>query len=153
MKELKNLRKPREKHFLNENGLITAYMYNEDVHYLKNQEYHEIDNSLIEKENYFQNKENSFQAHFFKNSENKIFEIIKDENFLSFSLNDSNHSIITTNKYAITYQNILKNIDISVTAIYKEKTAASFEEDITFIGLDIDAFLGVGVHLKLGFSI
>ena len=72
MKELKNLRKPREKHFLNENGLITAYMYNEDVHYLKNQEYHEIDNSLIEKENYFQNKENSFQAHFFKNSENKM---------------------------------------------------------------------------------
>ena len=43
--------------------------------------------------------------------------------------------------------------DISVTAIYKEKTSASFEEDTTFIGLDIDAFLGVGVHLKLGFSI
>ena len=120
MKELKNLRKPREKHFLNENGLITAYMYNEDVHYLKNQEYHEIDNSLIEKENYFQNKENSFQAHFFKNSENKIFEIIKDENFLSFSLNNSNHSIITTNKYAITYQNILKNIDITYQFIHNK---------------------------------
>ena len=48
MKELVNLRKEREKHYLNEDGTITAYMYNEDIHYLDNGEYKEIDNSLIE---------------------------------------------------------------------------------------------------------
>lgn len=43
--------------------------------------------------------------------------------------------------------------DISVTAVYKEKTTVSFEQDTTFVGIDIDVFLGVGVHFKIGFSI
>ena len=120
MKEIISLRKPREKHFLNENGTITAYMYNEDIHYFKNGRYKEIDNSLIEKENYFQNFENSFQVHFFKNSEKKLFEIIKDSSFLSFSLENFNSSLITTNKYAITYQNILENIDIKYQFIHNK---------------------------------
>ena len=33
MKELINLRKPREKHFLNEDGTITTYVYDQDIHY------------------------------------------------------------------------------------------------------------------------
>ena len=33
MKELKHLRKPNEKHFLNEDGTISLYLYNNDIHY------------------------------------------------------------------------------------------------------------------------
>jgi len=31
MKELTNLRKPREKHFLETDGTVKAYMYDEDI--------------------------------------------------------------------------------------------------------------------------
>ena len=51
MKELKHLRKRNEKHFLNDDGTISLYLYNNDIHYLKNGEYLDIDNALIEKEN------------------------------------------------------------------------------------------------------
>ena len=63
MKELINLRKEREKHYLNEDGTITAYMYDEDIHYLDNGEYKEIDNSLIEENEYITNKNNNFKNH------------------------------------------------------------------------------------------
>lgn len=39
MKEIKSLRKSNEKHFLNKDGTITAYLYDRDIHYLKNNEY------------------------------------------------------------------------------------------------------------------
>ena len=45
--ELIEKRKPREKHFLQENGEIIAKIYGEDIHYLKNGKYEEIDNTLI----------------------------------------------------------------------------------------------------------
>ena len=41
MKELIKLRKRREKHFLNSDGTITAYMYNHDVHCKKNGKWEE----------------------------------------------------------------------------------------------------------------
>ena len=72
MKELINLRKPREKHFLQENGLIAARVFNEDVHYLKNGQYFEIDNNLIETDEYFKNKENSFHVFFYKTNDERL---------------------------------------------------------------------------------
>ena len=45
--ELINKRKLREKHFLREDGTIVAKVYNEDIHYLKNGKYEEIENTLI----------------------------------------------------------------------------------------------------------
>ena len=46
--EIKEKRKPREKHFLREDGTFKAVVYNEDIHFLKNGKYEEIDNSIIE---------------------------------------------------------------------------------------------------------
>ena len=66
MKELINLRKEREKHYLNEDGTITAYMYDEDIHYLDDGKYKEIDNSLIEESKYFTNKNNNFKIKLYK---------------------------------------------------------------------------------------
>jgi len=59
--ELISKRKPREKHFLQEDGTIIAKVYNEDVHYLSNGKYEDIDNSLKEDENFFYNKKEKFK--------------------------------------------------------------------------------------------
>ena len=60
MKEIISLRKPREKHFLNEDGTFTVQMYDHDIHYLANGEYKEIDNSLIELDSCYQTSSNAF---------------------------------------------------------------------------------------------
>ena len=70
--ELIEKRKPREKHFLQENGEIIAKIYGEDIHYLKNGKYEEIDNTLIQDENGFSNKSNSYKVHFNKEIKNSI---------------------------------------------------------------------------------
>ena len=54
--ELKGLRKRREKHFLQENGDIVAQVYNEDIHYLEDGKYKEIDNTIVRENNYYKNK-------------------------------------------------------------------------------------------------
>ena len=42
MIELKKLRKPREKHFLKSDKTMVAYVYDYDIHYLKDGKYHSI---------------------------------------------------------------------------------------------------------------
>ena len=81
MKELKNLRKRNEKHFLNKDGTISAYLYNNDIHYLKNGEYEEIDNTIIDGGLYYLNKSNAFKAYFRKDSRSKILVDIDKENY------------------------------------------------------------------------
>ena len=79
MKELKHLRKRNEKHFLNDDGTISLYLYNNDIHYLKNGEYLDIDNTLIEKGNTIVNKANNFHTSFPKDKNtNLLVDITKD---------------------------------------------------------------------------
>ena len=56
MKELKDLRKEKEKHFLMEDGSIVAQMYDDNIHYKDNNQYKEIDNTLIKKNDFYYNK-------------------------------------------------------------------------------------------------
>lgn len=60
MKEIEILekRKAREKHFLREDGTFKAIVYNDDIHYLKNGKYEEIDNTIVEEEDFYTNKSN-----------------------------------------------------------------------------------------------
>ena len=51
MIELKKLRKPREKHFLKSDKTMIAYVYDYDIHYLKDGKYEEIDNTLLDRNN------------------------------------------------------------------------------------------------------
>ncbi len=119
MKELINLRKKREKHFLNEDGTITAQIYNEDIHYLKNGEYLEIDNTFITKENFITNKDNDFKIYL---SKDKYFININiDKNYMNIIL--KNHFDKLTPTYTsneVTYQNALPNIDFIYKMIGKE---------------------------------
>ena len=62
--ELKEFRTLNSKHFLQEDKTIKVQVYKENIHYLENNEYKEIDNSLIKTKNGFKNKANNFQVEF-----------------------------------------------------------------------------------------
>ena len=120
MKELKHLRKRNEKHFLNDDGTISLYLYNNDIHYLKNGEYLDIDNALIEKENTIVNKENNFHTSFPKDkSTNLLVDITKDNYYLKIYLlkNKNNNTNIKRNKQDLIFENILEDIDIDYKVI------------------------------------
>lgn len=68
MKELKSLRTQREKHFLKEDGSYEVKYFNEDIHYQKDKEYVEINQTIIEDTNDFKNETNTFKISFQKNS-------------------------------------------------------------------------------------
>ena len=103
MKELVSLRKPREKHFLNEDGTFTVQMYDHDIHYLENGEYKEIDNSLIELDSYIKSVKNSFGFRAAKNS--PLVTVSQNEKYLTLKLVDfypkkteiRNNEIVYTN--------------------------------------------------------
>lgn len=83
--ELINKRKPREKHFLQEDGTIIAKVYDSDIHYKKNGKYEEIDNTLINENGCYYNKANKYKAIFFENNDN-LMKISKDDFYLNFKL-------------------------------------------------------------------
>ena len=56
--ELIEKRKFKEKHFLQEDGSIIAKIYDENVHYLNNGHYYEINNKLIKSKNEYLNQDN-----------------------------------------------------------------------------------------------
>ena len=117
MNEIISLRKPREKHFLNEDGTFTLYAYDHDVHYLKNGKYVDIDNTIIEQQDCFKNKENNFSIRFAKNDENSfLLKIEQEDNYLNLDLiSKSVKPQVLENSVA--YQNILENIDIRYDVI------------------------------------
>ncbi|HIS86517.1 MAG TPA: RHS repeat protein, partial [Candidatus Caccenecus avistercoris] len=120
MKELKHLRKRNEKHFLNDDGTISLYLYNNDIHYLKNGEYLDIDNTLIEKGNTIINKANNFHTSFSKDKNtNLLVDITKDNYYLKIYLlkAKNNNTNIKRNKQDLIFENILEDIDIDYKVI------------------------------------
>ncbi len=115
MKELKNLRKRNEKHFLNKDGTISAYLYNNDIHYLKNGEYEEIDNTIIDGGLYYLNKSNAFKAYFRKDSRSKILVDIEKENYyLKVLLKNNKNELLKLKRKdnKVTFNEVIENIDI-----------------------------------------
>ncbi len=110
MKELINLRKEREKHYLNEDGTITAYMYDEDIHYLDNGEYKEIDNSLIEEDEYITNKNNNFKIKLYKNKYLVNIDLDND-NYLNIKLKNGFGVNAKQENNKVIYEDVLPNID------------------------------------------
>ena len=86
--ELEDKRESNVKQYLNSDGTITAAIYNEDIHYLKNGKYYNIDNSLIDQKNIIKNKENNFVIEYGKNKNSDLVKIIKDDYVISWSLNN-----------------------------------------------------------------
>ncbi len=120
MKEIKSLRKSNEKHFLNDDGSITAYVYKDDIHYLKDGKYEEIDNTIIQNGTTFINKDNAFHTTFQKDLKNNlIVDINKDNHYLKMYLNDlkNDNCKVTLNNKQVSYKNILDDIDFDYQVI------------------------------------
>ncbi len=84
--ELIEKRKPREKHFLQEDGTIRAEVYAQDVHYLKNGKYEEIDNTLVRNNDVLVNKGNSYKVEYNDNISSSLMKISKDSHYIDFKL-------------------------------------------------------------------
>ncbi len=116
MKEIEIIskRKPNEKHFLREDGTFVAKIYPKDIHYQKNGHYEEIDNSLIKKNGYYQNKKNDYKVSYKENTKDSFLRMEKGNDYLELKLKDANE--VKAKKIRknldITYQNILEGIDI-----------------------------------------
>ena len=114
MKEIEILekRKAREKHFLREDGTFKAIVYNDDIHYLKNGKYEEIDNTIVEEEDFYTNKSNSYKVKFGKKDKKNLMEIEKDGYYLKIKLKNNKFNKFDVKKQELKYIDILDNIDI-----------------------------------------
>ena len=143
--EILSKRGKREKHFLQKDGSIIARMYSDDIHFLKNGKYEEIDNSLEKVGSYYKTKNNSFNAYFNNNSTGKFLGYELPQGNLSFELlnnNKVNIEIIDNNSkfnQTVKYKNIFDGIDFEyciTTSKIKEniiiKDKASLVEKISF---------------------
>ncbi len=149
MKEITELRKEREKHFLCDDGSIKAYFYNEDINFLKDGKYRSIDNTIIETDEYFENKENNFKVSFHKKSPNIIYELKSTNYFLECSLlqNKNPQMSFEPSYNCLNIANILDGVDIKYDIVgskLKESIILkkNIEEDISFkIVTDVDLIL------------
>lgn len=116
--ELIKKRKPREKHFLREDGTFVAKVYSDDIHYKKGNMYEEIDNTLTKEGEYYYNKSNDFKVRFKNNGKHSLMYIEKDNNYLDIMLNESNRDssikMVKKSKLIedIIYPEILEDLDI-----------------------------------------
>ncbi len=117
--ELIAKRKPREKHFLQEDGTIVAKIYDTDVHYLKNGKYEDIDNTLIRVNNSLVNKSNDYKAEFNDDFQNSLLKMIKDNHYLNFKLRNFKFNstkfqerMISKELKNVTYNSITDDIKI-----------------------------------------
>ena len=146
MQEIEKLRKPREKHFKNEDGTFTVYAYDHDIHYLKNGKYVEKDNTLLEKTNTITNKSNDIKIELAKKKTQRyLLKIEKQKEKIVLDIKEKEINTEIKNNQ-ITYKNILKNIDIKYdvfdngvkdTIILKEKEN-DFQKLIYSIQTDLE---------------
>lgn len=133
--EIVGMRKSREKHYLKENGEFTLEMYDEDIHFLKNGKYEEIDNTLILDNNYYINKNNAYKVSFTNIINKDFIKIEKDNHFINISLEKINEFDIekenTNSKFnsSIKYINVLNNIDIRYDLISSKIKESIFIKD------------------------
>ena len=152
MKELKHLRKRNEKHFLNDDGTISLYLYNNDIHYLKNGEYLDIDNTLIEEENTIINKENNFHTRFPKDKNtNLLVDITKDNYYLKIYLQNhkNNNMKLKSNKENIKLENILNDIDIDYNVVSTKLKESIILKNKNNIPLSLSFKIDTNLELEL----
>lgn len=157
MKELINLRNVREKHFSKPDGTIEARLYDENVHYLKDGEYREIDNTIIKEKTFYENKDNDFKVVFPNTTENTLYRVEKNDCHIECALNfpKSKRFFIETDKNTLFMKNLTENMDakydivgskLKESLILKSYT----DDDIVFVlNTDADLVLKKGEILGL----
>lgn len=115
--ELIEKRGKREKHFLQENGEIIARVYSDDIHFLKNGKYEEIDNTLLKEGRCYVNKNNKYKVSFNEDIKDGLMNIELDNHYLKFILKDGKTSLLKKKNdksklfKKINYENVFDNID------------------------------------------
>lgn len=110
MREIKELRKLKEKYYENSDGSITAQVYRDNIHYISDGVLRTINNSLVEKDNYYENKYNDFKVKFYKDL-TKMISITKNENYINFNMENLENFIVEKNEDSVIYKNTLNNVD------------------------------------------
>ena len=117
--ELIEKRKPREKHFLREDGTILAEVYDTDIHYLKDGKYEEIDNTLVCENGVLRNKNNDYKVEFKENFRDSLMKMTKDDHYIDFKIRQSSIGNLKSEKRKIskkmqniTYNNITDDIKV-----------------------------------------
>ena len=106
--ELIDKRKPREKHFLQKDGTIRAEIYNDDIHYLKNGKYEEIDNTLVNENTSLVNKSNDYRVEFKNDFKESLMKISKEKNYIDFKIRNTENMKLQTNRRNVSNQ--MKNV-------------------------------------------
>lgn len=125
MKEIELIEKRgrREKHFLQEDGTILAKVYSDDIHYKKNGKHEEIDNTLMKKDGYYQNKSNDYQVKFPENGKKSLMQIVKEDNYLDIKLKNANNTKAVKRKKVsqfmedVFYENVLEDVSVEYQAL------------------------------------
>lgn len=80
IRELEEKRNENTKYFLKNDGTYEAVLYEDPIHYLKDGKWADIDNSLEDKGNHYESKENDFVVKIGKNASDKeLISVIKDK--------------------------------------------------------------------------
>lgn len=151
MKEIIELRKEKEKHFLCEDGTMKAYKYRDIIHFNKDGKYEEINNTIIKAKEYYTNKANDFKISFSNDIEDSlIYKIEKGETYLNVRLRDKKEKScqIKTEKNTIIYNNIQENIDF----IYKLISKKIKETIVIKNKKSIDVGFVIDTNLKLKYN-
>lgn len=91
--EVEELRSENTKTYLKENGMFETEYYAEQIHYLKDGQYQEIDNTLISNDEYYYNNANSFSIQFPKE--------LKDNEKIVFNYNGYELKLLSTLKNSV----------------------------------------------------
>ncbi len=153
--ELIDKRKEREKHFLQANGEIIAKVYDEDIHFLKNGKYEEIDNTLVKQNEYYTNKRNAYKIKFSTSEKKDLMKMETQGHYLNIKLKNNDCFNVDKEKREskicdnIHYNNILENIDLDYKVMSNKvkecvilKTNKANPDDLIFI-VDTDLTLEV----------
>ena len=150
--EIIDKRKLKEKHFMQEDGTFIAEMYEDNVHYLKDGQYVDIDNTLVLKDGYYINKANDYKVSFNASANSNLMKIEKDNHFINIGLKEYNsfnvkkEDSMSKLMSKIKYTNVLKNIDICYDIvsskvkenIYIKNKDSEIEKLVFVIDTDLD---------------
>lgn len=137
--EILDKRKKREKHYLQEDGSFIAELYDDDIHFLNNGKYEEIDNTLELEEDYYVNKSNDYKVYFSNKCNSEVMKLEQNGHYIITNIkNNKNYTIEKENSKSklcdtIKYIEVLKNIDISY-----DVTPSKVKENIFIKNKDAD---------------
>jgi len=153
--ELIEKRKPREKHYLREDGTILAEVYDTDIHYLKDGKYEEIDNTLVNENGVLRNKNNDYKVEFKENFKDSLMKMSKDEHYIDFKIRESKMDNIKSDMRKlskkmknVTYNNITDDITVEYKALSNKvkETIVLQNANYSELGFELDTNLNLSIE-------